>query len=150
KLLLQLCDRGDFLTNTRRAQLVREALACTASCPGCQKLHAAGRQMKFQEPFKAIGLAHHRYSEPEECGGLGILVHAVANQQHILNASWYAEAAEYLWEVLVDAGEVPDAEKLQEGSKELRDEKFVRLCELVDVVAAAVGVRAYHRAMGLP
>jgi len=150
KLLVQLCGRGDFLRRWRRVQLVREALAETAECEGCQKLHAEGRKKKFKDPFSAVLSVEHHFHEPEECGRLGVLVHAVANQQHLLNASWYFEAADYLWKVLVEAGEVPNAGDLKEGSKELRDEKCVRLCEVVDVVAAAVGIRAYHRGMGEP
>ncbi|CAJ1398527.1 unnamed protein product [Effrenium voratum] len=50
--------------------------------------------------------------------------------------------------VLGAKGELPNL-KLPEGSKELKDEKAVRLCELIDVVGAAVGIRAYHRASGL-
>ncbi|CAJ1332001.1 unnamed protein product [Effrenium voratum] len=101
-----------------------------------------------QDAFKAIAAAEHHFFEEEQCGELGPLVHGLANLQHLLNSQWYFTAADALWKVLGAKGELPNL-KLPEGSKELKDEKAVRLCELIDVVGAAVGIRAYHRASGL-
>ena len=129
-----------------------QALACTATCPGCQKLHSEGRVKKKEiqatGTFAAVRAETHHFSEAEECGGLGVIVHALANQQHLLDARWYFEAADYVWKVLLAAGEVPKALEAELEAKELRDEKCARLCEVVDLVGAAVGLRAYHRAMG--
>ncbi|CAJ1449991.1 unnamed protein product [Effrenium voratum] len=148
KLLLQLFQRGDFLGARRRSQVVREAFQATANCPGCARLHAEGRRKKPEDAFKAIAAAEHHFFEEEQCGELGPLVHGLANLQHLLNSQWYFTAADALWKVLGAKGELPNL-KLPEGSKELKDEKAVRLCELIDVVGAAVGIRAYHRASGL-
>mmetsp|Transcript_45637 Transcript_45637/g.115043 ORF Transcript_45637/g.115043 Transcript_45637/m.115043 type:complete len:309 (+) Transcript_45637:72-998(+) len=144
RLLAKLCGPGDFLTASRRASIVRETLACTAACPACLALHAEGRKARPQDVIKSIAGMQHRFSEPSECGGLGIVVHALANQQHVLDAKWHEEAAELVWGVLDEAGEVPRSAK--EACS--RDDRIARLCEVVDVVAASVGVRAYWRAMG--
>jgi len=144
RLLEQLCGPGDFLTARRRTAIVRETLACTAACPACLALHAEGRRARPQRVFERIAEARHSFSEPSDCGGLGAVVHAAANQQHIVDARWHEEAAEWVWRVLEDAGEVPRAAK-EAGS---RDDRVARLCEVIDVVAATVGIRAYCRAMG--
>lgn len=144
RLLKKLCGPGDFLTAQRRTAIVRETLACTAACPACLALHAEGRAARPQRVFQRLAEAQHSFSEPSECGGLGVVVRALANQQHILDAEWHEEATEWVWRVLDEAGEVPKAAK-DAGS---RDDRVVRLCEVVDVVAATVGIRAYYRAMG--
>eukprot|EP00440_Ansanella_granifera_P001204 gb/GFBE01001296.1/.p1 GENE.gb/GFBE01001296.1/~~gb/GFBE01001296.1/.p1 ORF type:complete len:304 (+),score=68.32 gb/GFBE01001296.1/:1-912(+) len=143
KLLAQLCAGGDFLTASRRTSIVRETLSCTASCPGCLALHKEGRKEKPPDVFARIQEVDHSFSEDAGCGGLGVIVHALANQQHLIDSKWHSKAVEHLWHVLDKVGEIPEAAK--NGNS---DDRVARLCEVIDVVAAAVGVRAYYRALG--
>lgn len=149
KLLKHLCGKGDFLQSKRRCLVVHETFFCLANCAGCQELHARGREWKVKDLWVEIFEAEHTFGTQDDCAGLGVLVHAVANQQHVLTEEFYFEAADFLWKVLSDAGELPEAVKQLEG-KELKEEKCIRLCELLDVIAASAGVRSYYRAMGLP
>lgn len=149
KLLKHLCGQGDFLQSKRRCLVVHETFFCLANCAGCLEFHAKGREKKVKDAWAESFEEDHTFGTAQDCAGLGVLVHAVANQQHVLTEKFYFQAADFLWKVLSDAGELPEAVKQLEG-KELKEEKCIRLCELLDVIAASAGVRSYHRAMGLP
>mmetsp|Transcript_99496 Transcript_99496/g.319274 ORF Transcript_99496/g.319274 Transcript_99496/m.319274 type:complete len:293 (+) Transcript_99496:102-980(+) len=140
ELLAKLCSRGDFLSAASRTSIVREALAATAACPACISLHGEGKSAGGQDLFRRIDCLKHQFAEPAACGGLGPVVHAVANQQHILDEEWYAAAADRVYDALLPTGEEPK----QDG----RDERNARLAEVIEVTALAVGLRAYYRAIG--
>lgn len=140
ELLAKLCGRGDFLCATRRTSIVREALAATAACPAFIALHDEGKAAGGQDLFRRIDCLKHRFAEPGACDGLGSVVHAVANQQHILDEEWYAAAADRVYDALLATGEAPK----QDGV----DERNARLAEVIEVTALDIGLRAYYRAIG--
>lgn len=141
KLLPQICGQGDFLCSQRRCMVVRETFRCLNSRPGCPEANG----MK-EDPLVELARAE---GKAQDSANIGILVYSIANQQHLINQEWYNKAADFLWQLLVAADEVPMVARELQG-KELKDEKYIRLCELVDVVAASAGIRGYHRAMGIP
>ncbi|CAE7172139.1 unnamed protein product [Symbiodinium microadriaticum] len=137
KLLEELCQPGDFLPGWLRAAVVRETFKATATCPSCREIQADRGNVLKRDLWNVVGCAKCTFHEPEECYGLGVVVHALCNLQNLMSEEWYHQAAEHVFKCLSATDKIPDTP----------DDRNARLAELIAVVGLAVGIRAFYRSL---